>query len=182
MTGLTRRAAKLISRYPALYSFLVRTISKVPVLKGYFIASSDNFAHKFPVSVKGVIIREQCVALLKNERNEWELPGGKLEPGETPEACVAREMYEELKLEVKTSAILGVWLYTPTKNTSVLIVTFGCVEAVSRAAKISGEHQEFAWMPLSEVANLNMPEGYKHSIHTWSRGLAAKSSSGTDTH
>jgi 8-oxo-dGTP pyrophosphatase MutT (NUDIX family) len=179
---MVRRAAKILSRYPALYSFLVRTISKVPVFKSYFIESSDNFAHKFPVSVKGVIIRDERVALLKNERDEWELPGGKLEPGETPEACVVREIYEELKLEVKASTLLGVWLYAPTKGTSVLMVTFGCFETVAEAAKISGEHQEFAWIPLSEVANLTMPEGYKHSIYTWSSDPTIKSSSGIDTY
>ena len=34
--------------------------------------------------------------LLENERGEWELPGGRLEPGETPHACLAREFAEEL--------------------------------------------------------------------------------------
>jgi ADP-ribose pyrophosphatase YjhB (NUDIX family) len=46
----------------------------------------------FPVSVKGVVVRDSRVLLLKNEREEWELPGGKLELGEEPAACVAREI------------------------------------------------------------------------------------------
>jgi 8-oxo-dGTP pyrophosphatase MutT (NUDIX family) len=49
---------------------------------------------RFPVSVKGVVIYEQRVLLAFNERSEWELPGGRLEVGETPEACVAREIAE----------------------------------------------------------------------------------------
>ena len=35
------------------------------------------------------------VLLLRNERDEWELPGGKLEVGEDPADCVVREITEE---------------------------------------------------------------------------------------
>ena len=38
----------------------------------------------------------------------WEIPGGKLEPGETPEQCIVREIKEELTTEVKAEKILGV--------------------------------------------------------------------------
>lgn len=41
-------------------------------------------------------------------KDGWEIPGGKLEPGESPEQCIEREIQEELATEVKAEKILGV--------------------------------------------------------------------------
>ncbi|MCC7205345.1 MAG: 8-oxo-dGTP diphosphatase MutT [Phycisphaeraceae bacterium] len=37
----------------------------------------------------------------------WEFPGGKIEPGESPQACVVREFREEVGLEVSVEKSLG---------------------------------------------------------------------------
>ena|SRR5258708_32962352 len=71
----------------------------------------DNKAYRFPVSVKGIVYQDGKVVLLKNERDEWELPGGKLELGEAPEFCVVREIEEELGLVAKTGPLLDSWVY-----------------------------------------------------------------------
>ena len=68
---------------------------------------------RFPVSVKGVLLEDDRVVLLLNERDEWELPGGRLERGEDPVACLEREFAEELGAEIVADGMLDCWLYQP---------------------------------------------------------------------
>ncbi|MFI6293938.1 NUDIX domain-containing protein [Nonomuraea sp. NPDC050790] len=53
------------------------------------------YAPTFPVSIKGVVIRDGGVLLLRSERDERELPGGRLERAEDPPARLAQEISEE---------------------------------------------------------------------------------------
>jgi 8-oxo-dGTP pyrophosphatase MutT (NUDIX family) len=129
----------------------------------------DNGAYRFPVSVKGVVVRDGAVVLLRNRRGEWELPGGKLELGESPELCVAREIEEELALTVEPTMLVDSWVYTIAPGTHVLVLTYGCTERTTREAKLSDEHTRLEWIALDEVAALDMPDGYKSSIARWAR-------------
>ena len=127
---------------------------------------TDGHAKKYPVSVKGVLIWEGKVVLLKNRRNEWELPGGKLDPGESPEICVKREIKEELALDVEVLQILDSWVYNILGKVEVLIVTYYCTCLSEKAQnpKISHEHKELGLFAPENIPGLNMPEGYKRSI------------------
>ena len=134
---------------------------------------TDAAAPQFPVSVKGVVIIDDRVILLMNGRGEWELPGGKLETCEGVEECVAREIEEELGVNVEVRDIVDCWVYDILGKVRVLIVTYGCVVrgATASALKVSDEHSELRLFPLEEVATLNMPSGYKQSIEKWRRKL-----------
>lgn len=67
----------------------------------------------WPVSVKGVVLdADDRVLLLRNERDEWELPGGRLEIGgpdgavvadESPRAALEREIREETGWEAEAA-------------------------------------------------------------------------------
>lgn len=116
--------------------------------------------------MKAVIIYGDKVVLAKNEREEWELPGGKLELGEDPQACVVREVEEELGLKVSVSRILDSWQYRVRTNRNVVILTYAC-ECTKTELIGSHEHKEVRWFCLDDVPRLPMPEGYKRSVANW---------------
>lgn len=121
----------------------------------------------FPVSVKGVLLDDDRVVLLLNERDGWELPGGRLESGEDPIACLEREFAEELGIGVVAEGILDCWLYRVLPEKEVLIVTYGVRRADRRDFRASTEHQRFGIFAVADLGRLAMPEGYRRSIRNY---------------
>ncbi|HEY1383595.1 MAG TPA: NUDIX hydrolase [Dongiaceae bacterium] len=121
----------------------------------------------WPVSIKGVCLVGGKVVLLKNERDEWELPGGRLEAGEDPVSCLQRELDEELGIAAKIDALLDCWRYPVLPTREVLIVTFGVLPMAERELRLSDEHKELGLFAPAEIGGLTMPDGYRRSIRDW---------------
>jgi 8-oxo-dGTP pyrophosphatase MutT (NUDIX family) len=124
-------------------------------------------AHAFPVSVKGVAVQGGRVLLLENERNEWELPGGKLELGEDPPDCVVREISEETGWRVTVGPLLDCWQYHIRPGSDVVIVTYGCYVRSTDPPVVSSEHKRVGLFTPGQVPELAMPDGYKRSAAAW---------------
>ncbi|MGY3676590.1 NUDIX hydrolase [Streptomyces sp. TE33382] len=131
----------------------------------------------WPVSVKAVALDQQArVLLLLNERDEWELPGGRLEIGppsgsspadRSPQEAVERELKEETGWTVKAGDVLDTWIYEPLTDRRVLIVTYDCTVLTPEATPaVSHEHSRVGLFTEHEVPGLTMPDGYKRSIAT----------------
>jgi 8-oxo-dGTP pyrophosphatase MutT (NUDIX family)/GNAT superfamily N-acetyltransferase len=159
--------------YPRFGYRLFAALDYPPRHRRYFLwkplsaAGSSNLVKLFPVSVKGVLLDEGRAVLLENERGTWELPGGRLEPGEEPAACLVREVAEELGIDVFVASILDSWVYEVLPRREVLIVTYGVRRGDQRAMRVSDEHRRFGLFAMNELDNLPMPEGYRRSIRAW---------------
>lgn len=100
----------------------------------------------------------------------WELPGGKREPGETMESCLAREFREELGLEVTVGEALPVISHS-YPHAHVVLHPFFC-------RRVSGEPEnlqvaEHRWVSPEELVSFKFPEANAELIEYVYRRLAA---------
>src|SRR5579864_9130688 len=116
---------------------------------------------RFPVSVKAVLLQHGAVVLLENERHEWELPGGRLEAGETPESCLVREVVEELGCTIEVGPLLDCWVYEVLPGRVVVIVTYGVTRRDHGPLRRSGEHMSLSSFPIERLSELPLPAGYR---------------------
>lgn len=117
------------------------------------------------VSVKAVIRAREGLILLKNERDEWELPGGQLEAREEPAACVVREVKEELGIDVKVDRLLSTWQFEPVPACYVLIIAYGCTAIdANTTLRLSHEHKELGCFQLQDLDSIRLPSGYLDAI------------------
>lgn len=71
------------------------------------------FGHRLPgqgerqVAQAAILEGDRVVLTLRPELRGWELPGGRIDPGETPEEAVIREVQEETGLEVAVERLAG---------------------------------------------------------------------------
>ena len=82
----------------------------------------------------------------------WEIPGGKLEPDETPEQCIVREIQEELSTQVKAEKILGVIDYDyPTFH-----LTMHCILCTIVSGNLQLlEHEASRWLTKENLRTVN---------------------------
>jgi 8-oxo-dGTP diphosphatase len=83
---------------------------------------------------------------------KWEFPGGKVEPGESPEAALARELREELAVTLEKYAELGRSRHKYIMTPEELEIRFFAVSIVER--EITPKcFEQVAWVLPKELAN-----------------------------
>ncbi len=86
----------------------------------------------------------------------WEFPGGKIEPGETPEVCLVRELQEEFAVVIDVGGFVA---------SNIFPVPSGRIELIAyRATHVSGEftlldHDEMQWVKPDELSKYNLAPG-----------------------
>jgi len=111
---------------------------------------------KTPIIITAAII-ESGGKLLIAKRSEgsakgkWEFPGGKMEYGETAEACLKREIQEELGCEIRVGALFDVTTFIASDGRHLVIIFYNC--SVTAGTPHAKEHEEILWVLSKDLMN-----------------------------
>ncbi|MEM8978731.1 MAG: (deoxy)nucleoside triphosphate pyrophosphohydrolase [Pseudomonadota bacterium] len=86
----------------------------------------------------------------------WEFPGGKVEPDETPEAALIRELHEELDIETWESCLAPLTFASHTYDTFHLLMPLFVCRKWNGVVR-GKEGQTLAWAKSHELKNYEMP-------------------------
>ena len=84
----------------------------------------------------------------------WEFPGGKIEPGESPDQALAREIHEELGCIVS----VGDWLPGEVVINDTHLLTVAFATLLGEAEPHPHEHDQLRWLGVDELEDVDWLE------------------------
>ncbi len=117
---------------------------------------------KAPIPVVAAVIEKDGLLLLaqrppgKALALKWEFPGGKVEPGESPEAALKREIREELGCEIEITGALRRFVHH-YETVSIDMIPLRARLAPGSPPPHPHEHVALQWLPLNAVAAMDLP-------------------------
>lgn len=124
-----------------------------------------------PYAAAGVLFTDESqhvLLVVPSYKDYYDIPGGFVEPGETPKAAAQREVHEELGIEPPVGRLLVVdWLIDSNGEAKVLFVFDGGQLSASDRENIHVDGSEiigFGFHPIDEVQSLTIPRLHRR-IH-----------------
>ena len=114
--------------------------------------------------------REKVLLTKRADNGLWCLPGGGVDPGESVEETIIREVREETGLTIRVLRLAGVysdpnWLVVYNKETAVQIVALNFeVEITDGEPGLSDETSDWGYFSLEEIDTLDMLLNHRNRI------------------
>ena len=143
---------------------------------------SDDFRAATPRVAAGVLFRDgggRILLVKPTYKDGWDIPGGYVEPGESPLQAATREVVEELGLSVPIGRLLVVdWAPHPAEGDKLLFIFDGGTMTDADAAALTPDGVEIAEIRFHPEADLDgrMPDRLTRRLR-----LAAEAARREDT-
>jgi ADP-ribose pyrophosphatase YjhB (NUDIX family) len=130
--------------------------------------------YKNPIpTVDAIIQKSSSILLVKRKKdpykNQFALPGGFVNEGETIEEAIEREVYEETSLKVHPIDILGVYS-DPTRDPRGHMMTVVFVVLIIRGNATAGDDaKEISWIPIEKLDEIKIAFDHKLVIRDYLR-------------
>ena len=116
----------------------------------------------------GIIIRERQLLLLRSAgKDVFVAPGGKLEPGESPEVALKRELNEELDISIDITQLTFFGTYSaPASGRADLWLQMEVfmVPRWDGKLRIDSEIEEMRWVSCADVLNMKVGSIFQYEI------------------
>lgn len=120
------------------------------------------------LAVGGVVVDNDELLLIRRGHGpaagQWSVPGGRVEGGELLEEAVVREVLEETGVEVVVTGFLD-WVERIDDESHYVILDFSAMLLGERNVVAGDDAAEARWVPLHEVAELNLVDGLAEFLH-----------------
>ncbi len=112
--------------------------------------------------VAAVIERDGRVLIAQRKRTgqhplKWEFPGGKVEPGEAPEAAVVRELEEELAIRALVEREIVRYEYQYAGRPAILLIFYRVTEFAGEPKNL--DFEQIVWAPRESLRDYDFLEG-----------------------
>ena len=136
-------------------------LSDEGISEGKKVCFTENGDLKKYVSVVAAVITKNIDGLEKifatqrgygDYKDGWEFPGGKVEPGETPEAAIVREIKEELDTDIVVDEYIGTVEYDYPK----FYLSMRCYKcSIKSGSLVLKEHEAAKWLNMEEIDSVD---------------------------
>ncbi|MFA6094418.1 MAG: NUDIX hydrolase [Candidatus Paceibacterota bacterium] len=115
---------------------------------------------------KFLVIRESATYDGGANHKKYGFPGGKIKIGESVAQAIVREIREEVGIDVKIGKPFFVDEWRPVvKGEQIQIIgIFYMCEPVSLEVMLSADHDDYAWVSLSEYSSLSLTDATRNAF------------------
>ena len=109
--------------------------------------------------VKGIVRKNDHILVLVKQNGTLDLPGGRIENGETVNSALQREIDEETGLKVEIHDPVEEWSFYKTPNHLIKGITLECAYLEGKV-ELCNEHKSHFWAAIESIKRLNFNRNF----------------------